>query len=294
MKYSVGLQSPFAFSAYWYIIGIAVLLLAFVLWHVFGMKININSPLRLDRLRRDSMRRISGIEQAYSKGEMGTRDVYQQMSREVRRYTQAVTGWRTMSMLPDEMQALAIPELGRLMQGYYQPEFDLASKADAWTAVADGREAVEAVHRFAVRQRRVSWRAAIRSRTAYVRYRITQMLPVRMRAGMAASSRKKAIRRIERIERKRLQGQPDPHFLYLNLRLEVRAFIRSVTGWPDDDTVIQRLRRKQKRKPFMADGKRYEPDKLAKDFYEPEFTCHSIDEVTLSIMKAKELISKWN
>ena len=31
-----------------------------------------------------------------------------------------------------------------------------------------------------------------------------------------------------------------------------------------------------------------------KDFYEPEFTCHSIDEVTLSIMKAKELISKWN
>ena len=165
MKYSVGLQSPFAFSAYWYIIGIAVLLLAFVLWHVFGLKININSPLRLDRLRRDSMRRISGIEQAYSKGEMGTRDVYQQMSREVRRYTQAVTGWRTMSMLPDEMQALAIPELGRLMRGYYQPEFDLASKADARTAVADGREAVEAVHRYAVRQRRVSWRAAIRSRT---------------------------------------------------------------------------------------------------------------------------------
>ena len=268
MKYSVGLQSPFAFSAYWYIIGIAVLLLAFVLWHVFGMKISINSPLRLDRLRRDSMRRISGIEQAYSKGEMGTRDVYQQM--------------------------LAIPELGRLMRGYYQPEFDLASKADARTAVADGREAVEAVHRFAVRQRRVSWRAAIRSRTAYVRYRITQMLPVRMRAGMAASSRKKALRRIERIEKKRLQGQPDPHFLYLNLRLEVRAFIRSVTGWPDDDTVIQRLRRKQKQKPFMAGGKRYEPDKLAKDFYEPEFTCHSIDEVTLSIMKAKELISKWN
>ena len=120
------------------------------------------------------------------------------------------------------------------------------------------------------------------------------MLPVRMRAGMAASNRKKALRRIERIEKKRLQGQADPHFLYLNLRLEVRAFIRSVTGWPDDDTVIQRLRRKQKRKPFMADGKRYEPDKLAKDFYEPEFTCHSIDEVTLSIMKAKELISKWN
>ena len=268
MKYSVGLQSPFAFSAYWYIIGIAVLLLAFVLWHVFGMKISINSPLRLDRLRRDSMRRISGIEQAYSKGEMGTRDVYQQMSREVRRYTQAVTGWRTMSMLPDEMQAR--------------------------TAVADGREAVEAVHRFAVRQRRVSWRAAIRSRTAYVRYRITQMLPVRMRAGMAASSRKKALRRIERIEKKRLQGQPDPHFLYLNLRLEVRAFIRSVTGWPDDDTVIQRLRRKQKQKPFMAGGKRYEPDKLAKDFYEPEFTCHSMDEVSFSIMKAKELISKWN
>ena len=120
------------------------------------------------------------------------------------------------------------------------------------------------------------------------------MLPVRMRARMAASSRKKALRRIERIEKKRLQGQPDPHFLYLNLRLEVRAFIRSVTGWPDDDTVIQRLRRKQKQKPFMAGGKRYEPDKLAKDFYEPEFTCHSIDEVTLSIMKAKELISKWN
>ena len=294
MKYSVGLQSPFAFSAYWYIIWFAVLLLAFVLWHVFGMKFNINSPLRLDRLRRESMHRISDIEKAYSKGEMGTRDVYQQMSREVRRYAQAATGWRTTSMLPDEMQALAIPELGRLMQNYYQPEFDIASKADAGTAVADGRQAVEAVHRFAVRQRKVAVKDAIRSWTDNVRYKIMRRLPVRMRTRMAASIRSKAIRRIARIEAKCSQGQQDPHILYQYLRLEVRSFIRSITGWPDDSSVIQRLRRRQKGKPFAQDGKRYAPDKLAADFYEPEFTCHSMEEVSFSIMKAKELISKWN
>ncbi len=294
MKYSVGLQSPFAFSAYWYIIGIAVLLLAFVLWHVFGLKIKINSPLRLDRLRRESMHRISDIEKAYSKGEMGTRDVYQQMSREVRRYAQAATGWRTTSMLPDEMQALAIPELGRLMQNYYRPEFDIASKADAGTAVADGRQAVEAVHRFAVRQRKVAVKDAIRSWTDHIRCKVMRRLPVRMRTRMAVSIRSKAIRRIARIEAKCSRGQQDPHILYQYLRLEVRSFIRSITGWPDDSSVIQRLRRRQKGKPFAQDGNRYAPDKLAADFYEPEFTCHSMDEVSFSIMKAKELISKWN
>ena len=283
MKYSVGLQPPFSFSPFWYLIGLAVIVLAYVLWHLFGMTVRIKSPLRLDRLRRESMSRIDGIELAYQKGEIDTRAVYQQMSREVRRYTQIVTGWRTSSMVPDEMRALAAPEVGSLMQEYYRPEFAYHSEADPGSALQKGRQVVEAVHQFAVREKKAASKAAFRSRISLFTYKILQILPKGLKTGMIANIRKNTLKRIDRIENDCKTGKAEPHFLYLNLRTEVRSFIRSITGLPDDETAIRRLRGMLR--PKLST--------IAKDFYEPEFTCHSIHEVTLAITKARGLITKW-
>ena len=114
-------------------------------------------------------------------------------------------------------------------------------------------------------------------------YKILQILPKGLKTGMIAKIRKNTLRRIDRIENDCKTGKAEPHFLYLNLRTEVRSFIRSITGLPDDETAIHRLRGMLR--PKLST--------IAKDFYEPEFTCHSIHEVTFAIMKARELITKW-
>ena len=69
MKYSIDLQSPFAFSPYWYALGIALIVLALLLRFGFNrlFAVKMDSPFRIDKLRRDCLRQVDGSPQVRSR-----------------------------------------------------------------------------------------------------------------------------------------------------------------------------------------------------------------------------------
>ena len=150
MKYSIILESPFVFSARWYWIGAGFLLLALLLLaagslllrHFSGNDSAGMKWRRLSRNKKKYLKSIEDIEAAYSKGNLDTRAVAQQMSREVRAFVDAVTGWRTGTMVYLELTRLNRPGLAELVRYYYEPEFAYYSEADAKLAIERGKELI--------------------------------------------------------------------------------------------------------------------------------------------------------
>lgn len=150
MKYSVTLESPFAFSSYWYAVGAGLIVLGLVLWIAGGMildRIMHKDFLSKHRLaymlcRDRYLKQIDEIEAAFAKGELDTRGVCQRMSISVRSFVRAVTGWRADKMVYRELVGLGRPELAELVRQYYEPEFAYYSEADAKLAIERGKELV--------------------------------------------------------------------------------------------------------------------------------------------------------
>lgn len=150
MKYSVTLEAPFSFSAKWYLIGAGFLLLAVILMIAGTLFLNHLSRMdsarmkwhRLTGNRKKYLKKIEEIETAYAKGDLDTRAVAQQLSREVRAFVDAVTGWRTDTMVYLELVRLNRPELAELVRYYYEPEFAFYSEADAKLAIERGKELI--------------------------------------------------------------------------------------------------------------------------------------------------------
>lgn len=150
MKYSVTLEAPFSFSARWYLIGAGCLLLAVILLIAGTLLLNHFSRIdsgrmrwrRLSQNKKKYLKKIDEIEAAYLHGDLDTRAVAQQMSREVRTFVDAVTGWRTDTMVYLELVRLNRPELAELVRYYYEPEFAYYSEADARLAMERGKELI--------------------------------------------------------------------------------------------------------------------------------------------------------
>lgn len=150
MKYSVNLEAPFAFSARWYWIGAGFILLAVLVtaavYYIFRHLSRTDSARmkwhRLAHNREKYLKRIDEIEAAYKKGSLDTRAVAQRMSKEVRSFVDAVTGWRTDTMVYNELVRLNRPELAELVRSYYEPEFAFYSEADAKHAIERGKELI--------------------------------------------------------------------------------------------------------------------------------------------------------
>lgn len=150
MKYSVNLEAPFAFSARWYWIGLALLLLAFLLRYAGVRFLDSRELINTGRIKwrrlagnkKKYLKRIEDIERAHQKGELDTRAVCQRMSREVRDFVDAVTGWRTDAMVYLELAKLNRPELAEVVRHYYGPEFSYYTEADAKAAIEEGKELI--------------------------------------------------------------------------------------------------------------------------------------------------------
>ena len=150
MKFSIGLEDPFAFSSYWYAIGLGLILLALGLFML--------CPPILDRIEKRSrssfrksfysrtkdkyLKKIGKVEAAFDKGQLNMRGVHQQMSSIVRSFVQTVTGWPTEAMVYLELVNLDRPELAELVRQYYEPEFAYYSEADAKSAIEKGKELI--------------------------------------------------------------------------------------------------------------------------------------------------------
>ena len=87
----------------------------FILFRRF-FRTDPESPIRIDRTYKACTRRIAEIERGYKSGELDTRAAHGQMSAEVRRFIQAVTGFPAQSMVYDDLRRRGRPELAELIR----------------------------------------------------------------------------------------------------------------------------------------------------------------------------------
>lgn len=165
MKYSVDLEAPFGLSPHWYAVGIALFILAIILWKIFRkfFQFDLYSPFRIDRAHRDCVREIRRIEEGYNSGELDTRAAHQQMSAQVRAFVQKMTGEQTSNMVYEDLRRLGRPELAELIGTYYEPEFSYCSKMDAKSSIEKGKELVEAEYQLAIKAKKAQMIAAIKA-----------------------------------------------------------------------------------------------------------------------------------
>lgn len=183
MKYSVDLQAPFGLSPRWYAVGIALLILAFILRKVFRklLDFELMSPFRIDRAHRECLQEIRRIESAYKSGELDTRAAHQQMSAQVRGFVQEMTGLQTSNMVCEDLRKIGKPELAELIGTYYEPEFACHSDAEAAVSIEKGKELVEAEYLLAIKTRKAriisGFKSAAGSLTTWPGRTLKQIFP---------------------------------------------------------------------------------------------------------------------
>jgi len=321
MKYSVDLESPFAFSAYWYAAGILLIILGRVLLMFFGrfFRTDPESPIRVDRVYKACMKRIAGIERSYRSGELDTRAAHGQMSSEVRWFVQEVTGLPAQSMVYEELRRRGRPELAELIREYYGPEFSYISEADAAQAIEKGRALVEEEYRRSVKARKVRAAGAFRAVIGEELGRLMRKAPAFLRPAITDRIRSNTRKWILRIDKAFRSGELDAFNVHKQMSAAVRSFLRAATGARSDDAALEAVQAagalraagawqeaggqqapgsaRAAGAPHAA-GARQAPGRsavaaLAGPYYDPEHVCRTEREAQLSIDRGKELIEKW-
>ena len=321
MKFSVDLEAPFALSAYWYAVGILLIILGRVLLIFFGrfFRTDPESPIRIDRVYKACMKRIAGIERGYRSGELDTRAAHGQMSSEVRGFVQEVTGLPAQSMVYEELRRRGRPELAELIREYYGPEFSYISESDAVQAIEKGRALVQAEYKKSVKARKVRAASAFRAVINEELGRLVRRAPAFLRPSLTDRVRSNTRKWILRIDKALRSGELDAFNVHKLMSAAVKSFLQAATGTRSDDAALEALQgagaqhaaggahaagAKQTAGAKQSSGAQYVAGglqasgrsavaALAKPYYEPEHVCRSEREAQLSIDRGKELIEKW-
>ena len=315
MKYSVDLESPFAFSAYWYAVGIFLIILGRVLLIFFSrfFRTDPESPIRIDRVYKACLKRIAEIERGYGSGELDTRAAHGQMSSEVRWFVQEVTGLPAQSMVYEELRRRGRPELAELIREYYGPEFSYISEADAGQAIEKGRALVEEEYRRSVKARKVRAASAFRTVINEELGRLVRRAPAFLRPALTDRVRSNTRKWILRIDKALRSGELDAFNVHKLMSAAVKSFLQAATGTRSDAAALEAVQgaggmqgagaqhaaggahaagAKRESGSWQASG-RSAVAALAQPYYEPELVCRSEREAQLSIDRGKELIEKW-
>ena len=327
MKFSVDLEAPFALSAYWYAVGILLIILGRVLLIFFGrfFRTDPESPIRIDRVYKACMKRIAGIERGYRSGELDTRAAHGQMSSEVRGFVQEVTGLPAQSMVYEELRRRGRPELAELIREYYGPEFSYISETDAVQAIEKGRALVQEEYKRSVKARKVRAASAFRAVINEELGRLVRRAPAFLRPSLTDRVRSNTRKWILRIDKALRSGELDAFNVHKLMSAAVKSFLQAATGTRTDDAALEALQgaggmqgagaqhavgeahaagakqaagaKRESGAQYAAGGMqssgRSAVAALAKPYYEPEHVCRSEREAQLSIDRGKELIEKW-
>ena len=128
MKYSVGLQDPFAFNVkFWMILSLSLIggaFLSMLIHHLVknhrakGTKKSFMTGKRLEWLKNKYLKHIDKIEEDYLSGRCDMRRTYQRMSHEVRKFTTRATGIKISTLVYSEIAQLHRPKLTDLIGNY--------------------------------------------------------------------------------------------------------------------------------------------------------------------------------
>ena len=245
MKYSIDLQSPFSFSPYWYAVGIALIVLALLLRFGFNrlFAVKMDSPFRIDKLRRDCLRQVGKIEQAYNNKEIDSRSAHQQMSQEVRRFVHDVTGLETGTMVLEDLSRLGRPELAELIREYYEPMFARASSVDAGASLEKGKALVDKVYGRAIKEQKIRRTAERQSSVNRFLNKATRITPRFLRKFLVLPKIcHNSLTWMERIQLAFEAGDLDPHSTVENMNRAVRSFVYAVTGAGDEEEALAKAR----------------------------------------------------
>ena len=291
MKYSIDLEPPFAFSAYWYAIGLGLILLAVLLRYLFNRIFSrkVESPLKADKLYRETMERIDGIDQSYRGRQLDLRTLHQDLSREVRQYTQLMEGLRAQSMVYDELCRKARPDLANLIGDYYGPEFAYVSQADAAASVAKAKESVEALYQRSLKEKKINFTARIRSRINSVLSPVNRIAPKFASSAVLNLIRSNTTAWVDSIKTAAEKGDLDSYSVRGQMSKAVRSFVRAAAGAGTDAEGFRVLEARRKSgKPQQAAAA-----VSARDFYDSDFMYRSSYNPGFAITKGKELIETW-
>ena len=287
MKYSIDLQSPFSFSPYWYALGIALIVFALLLRFGFNrlFAVKMDSPFRIDKLRRDCLRQVDKIENAYAKKEIDSRSVHQQMSQVVRRFVHDVTGLETETMVLEDLSRLGRPELTELIREYYEPMFARASFVNAGTSLMHGKSLVNQVYGRAVREQKIRRTAERQASVNRFLNRVIRVTPRFLRGLLVLPKiNHNSLTWMERIQLAFEAGDIDSHCTTENMNRAVRSFVYAVTGAEDEEAAYMKARDAALRNsaPGIARTIRKCCDPVSPD-------CNH-EEARRAIIKGKELI----
>ena len=285
MKYSIDLEPPFAFSAYWYAIGLGLILLAVLLRYLFNRIFSrkVESPLKADKLYRETMERIDGIDQSYRGRQLDLRTLHQDLSREVRQYTQLMEGLRAQSMVYDELCRKARPDLANLIGDYYGPEFAYVSQADAAASVAKAKESVEALYQRSLKEKKINFTGRIRSRINSVLGPVNRIAPKFASSAVLNLIRSNTTAWIDSIKKAAEKGDLDSYSVRGQMSKAVKSFVRSASGAKTEKEAFNALENKRKSgQPDQASAA-----VAAREFFDPDFMYHSSYNPNFAIVKGK-------
>ena len=291
MKYSIDLEPPFAFSAYWYAIGLGLILLAVLLRYLFNRIFSrkVESPLKADKLYRETMERIDGIDQSYRGRQLDLRTLHQDLSREVRQYTQLMEGLRAQSMVYDELCRKARPDLANLIGDYYGPEFAYVSQADAAASVAKAKESVEALYQRSLKEKKINFTGRIRSRINSVLGPVNRIAPKFASSAVLNLIRSNTTAWVDSIKTAAEKGDLDSYSVRGQMSKAVKSFVRSASGAKTEKEAFNALENKRKSgQPDQASAA-----VAAREFFDPDFMYNSSYNPNFAIVKGKELIKTW-
>ena len=230
MKYSVDLEAPFAFSAYWYAAGILLIIFGRLLFLFFRriLRMDPEPPLKVDRTYKSCMKRIAEIERRYRSGELDTRAAHGQMSAEVRGFVQEMTGLQAQTMVYDELRKRGRPELAALIGEYYGPEFSYTSEADTEQAIEKGRALVAEEYKRSVKTRKVRAAAIFRSVINEELGSLMRKLPSFLTPALTDRVRSNTRKWIMRIEKALSSGELDAFGVHKQMSAAVKSFLHIV------------------------------------------------------------------
>ena len=288
MKYSIDLQSPFAFSAYWYVLAVGLIalsiLLRLLIRRAFAAK--VNSPFKLDRLYRDCTGRIRAIEKSYGAGKIESRQVHQQMSREGRSFIQKVTGLKAETMVYEDLAGAGRPELAALIKDYYEPEFARSSTAQPTGSLERGRALVDSVYQRALREQWIARTAVRQGKTNDFLNALMRRTPRLLRWSLMRKVRHNSLTWMERIELAFMNGDLDARSANERINEAVQSYIYAASGTPSKEAAYEAMCAASPQKDGRATAI------YLRDFYTPVPADCTPERARRLIKKAKELINK--
>lgn len=290
MKYSIDLQSPLAYSSFWLTLGVGLIVLAlaarFFLGRLFSIK--AESPFRLDKLHRSSLKRIGAIEKAYGREQIGDRTVHQQMSREVRRFVDEVTGLNTGAMVYEDLKKLGRTDLADLIREYYGPEFAESFPADTKASLEKGKALVDAVYQRAAREQYIYRTAERQEAVNRFLSKVTRFTPYFLWVLFVRSKiRHNSLTWMERIQLAFQAGDLDPRSTIEQVSRAARSFLCAVYGESSAEKAFSRMQASRKGTIRLV---------LSHEigmFFEPAPADCTPEDARTAVEKGKELVKKW-